>query len=62
MRALPTAGCHASAFSDYQLFLVIPANAINVREFNRLKAEGTDFDGESDCCNTNFDLEPVSIE
>ena len=43
-------------------FLVIPANDINLKEFSRLQAEGTDFDGENDCSSTNFDLEPIAIE
>lgn len=43
-------------------FLIIPANDINVKEFNRLKAEGTDFDGNNDCSSTNFDLEPISTD
>ncbi len=43
-------------------FLIIPANAINLKEFRRLQAEGTDFDGNNDCSSTNFDLEPIAIE
>ena len=43
-------------------FLIIPANEINLKEFKRLRAEGSDFDGENDCSSTNFDLEPIAIE
>ena len=43
-------------------FLIIPANEINLKEFNRLRTEGTDFDGNNDCTSTNFDLEPIAIE
>lgn len=43
-------------------FLIIPANEINIKEFNRLRTEGTDFDGNNDCSSTNFDLEPIAIE
>ena len=43
-------------------FLIIPATDINMKEFNRLRAEGTDFDGNNDCSSTNFDLEPISID
>ena len=43
-------------------FLIITANDINVKEFNRLRTEGTDFDGNNDCSSTNFDLEPIAID
>ena len=43
-------------------FLIIPAIEINIKEFNRLRAEGTDFDGNNDCASTNFDLEPVDTK
>lgn len=43
-------------------FLIIPAKEINIKEFNRLRADGTDFDGNNDCSSTNFDLEPVVID
>ncbi len=43
-------------------FLIIPANQGNLGEFNRLRREGTNFDGKNDCTSTNFDLQPVSID
>ena len=43
-------------------YLVLPANAANLAEFQRLSEEGTDFDGEHDCTNTNLDLGPITIE
>lgn len=43
-------------------FLIIPASPVNIKEFKRLRAEGTDFDGNNDCSSTNFDLEPFPIE
>ena len=43
-------------------FLIIPANEINIKEFNRLRTEGTDFDGKNDCSSTNYDLEPIAID
>ena len=43
-------------------FLIIPASEINIKEFRRLRTEGTDFDGNNDCTSSNFDLEPVAIE
>ena len=43
-------------------FLIIPANEVNVKEFNRLRSEGTEFDGNNDCSSSNFDLEPIAIE
>lgn len=42
-------------------FIVIPASKVNIKEFIRLKKEGTDFDGNHDCTSTNFDLKPVRI-
>ncbi len=43
-------------------YLVLPANEANLAEFRRLKEEGTDFDGEHDCTNSNLDLGPITIE
>ena len=43
-------------------FLIITANELNVKEFNRLRTEGTDFDGNNDCTSTNFDLEPIALD
>lgn len=40
-------------------YLVIAANEINIAEFERLRREGTDFDGNHDCTSTNFDLPPI---
>lgn len=42
-------------------FLIITGNDINIAEFERLRAEGTDFDGENDCTSTNFELLPVEV-
>ena len=52
----------AGVFFTNRDFLIIPANEINVKEFKRLRTEGTDFDGENDCSSTNFDLEPIAID
>lgn len=43
-------------------FLIIPASEVNIKEFKRLRTEGTDFDGDNDCASSNFDLEPIAIE
>lgn len=39
-------------------FLIIQGNETNIQEFERLRKEGTEFDGKNDCALSNFNLEP----
>ncbi len=47
-------------YYTYRDYLILPANEANVAEFERLRRNGTDFDGDNDCTSTNFDLEPIA--
>ncbi len=43
-------------------FVILPADDTHVAEFERLRKQGTDFDGKHDCGSSNFDLGPIAIE
>ncbi len=55
-------GSAEGAYYTNREYLVLPANEANLREFERLRENGTDFDGKNDCTNTNLDLGPIAIE
>ena len=42
-------------------FLVLPANEANLAEFQRLREEGSDFDGKNDCTNTNLEIQKLTV-
>ena len=43
-------------------FVILPADDAHVAEFERLRKQGTDFDGKHDCGSSNFDLGPIVID
>ncbi len=51
-----------AVYYTYRDFLILPANDANVAEFEKLRINGTDFDGSNDCTSTNFDLEPIEVD